>query len=171
MVEQPLRNEPVLRNIFTFGSTHWPSDVSVRLRLADPARQASNRRRLLDALARTGPLWDPACHPELAGEGGPLSVSPARREICISEEEATNDFAGVLACVQASITVIIQHEGRPVAVVHPAGPEQRTISECIALAKVHEDETGEAPILDQDFAVDVEIILKDREAWNPPAWE
>ncbi len=45
------------------------------------------------------------------------------------------------------------------------------IAECIALAKAHEEETGEVPVLDWDFAADMEEILKNRKAWNPPAWE
>jgi hypothetical protein len=36
------------------------------------------------------------------------------------------------------------------------------ISECIALAKAREEETGEAPVLDPDFAEDVEEILSHR---------
>jgi antitoxin (DNA-binding transcriptional repressor) of toxin-antitoxin stability system len=94
-----------------------------------------------------------------------------RHEIRMSDTEATNDFAGVLARVRSGNTVIIQHEDRPVAVVHPPGPARRTISECIALAEAHEEETGAAPILDADFASDVEEILRDRETWQPPEWE
>jgi hypothetical protein len=56
--------------IFTAGETRWSADVRVQLRLADPARQEANRRRLLEVLSRPGPLWDPARHPELAGESG-----------------------------------------------------------------------------------------------------
>jgi antitoxin (DNA-binding transcriptional repressor) of toxin-antitoxin stability system len=89
----------------------------------------------------------------------------------ISEAEATSDFANVLARVRAGVKVIIKDEDRTVAVVKPAGPVRRTISECIALAKAHEEETGEAPVLDADFADDMEVIFKNRKAWNPPAWE
>jgi hypothetical protein len=39
------------------------------------------------------------------------------------------------------------------------------------LAKAHEEETGVVPVLDPDFAADMESILRDRKAWNPPAWE
>ena len=48
------------------------------------------------------------------------------------------------------------------------------ISECIALAKAHEEETEKVPVLDADFAEDaedVEEILSHRKPWNPPAWE
>jgi hypothetical protein len=37
----------------------------------------------------------------------------------------------------------------------PQGDPRRTISECIAFAKAHEEETGKAPVLDPDFAEDV----------------
>jgi hypothetical protein len=46
----------------------------------------------------------------------------------------------------------------------------RPISECIALAKKREEETGGAPVLDPDFAADVEEITRNRKPWNPPAW-
>lgn len=95
----------------------------------------------------------------------------ARRVIHISEAEAASDFAGVLARVRAGVRVVIDNENRPVAVVRSPGRVRRTVSECIAMAKAHEEETGVAPVLDTDFAADVESILKDRKAWNPPAWE
>jgi antitoxin (DNA-binding transcriptional repressor) of toxin-antitoxin stability system len=168
--EEPDRTERDL--MFTSGKTHWSADVRVRLRLADPVRQEANRRRLLEALDRPRPAWDPAQHLELQGEdslGSP--AGRARREIRISDAEASSDFAGVLARVRNGITVIIRHEDRPVAVLRPAEPFRRTISECIALAKAHEEETGKAPILDSDFASDVEGVLRDHEAWKPPEWE
>jgi antitoxin (DNA-binding transcriptional repressor) of toxin-antitoxin stability system len=91
--------------------------------------------------------------------------------IHISEAEATSDFAALMARVRAGAKVIIEDGARPVAVLHAAEPARRTISECIALAKAHEEETGKAPVLDADFAEDVEEILSHRKPWNPPAWE
>jgi len=67
--------------------------------------------------------------------------------------------------------VVIEHDARPVAVLHAAEPVRRTISECIALAKTHEEETAKGPVLDADFAEDVEEILRHRKPWNPPAWQ
>lgn len=101
--------------------------------------------------------------------------SMAKNVIHISEAEAASNFAGVLARVRAGAEIVIEgHE--PVVVVRagesraePAGG--RPISECIALAKAHEEETGKAPVLDPDFAADVEEIVKNRKSWNPPAWE
>jgi antitoxin (DNA-binding transcriptional repressor) of toxin-antitoxin stability system len=91
----------------------------------------------------------------------------------ISEAEATSNFADVLARVRTGIEVVIESGKLPVAVVRSAGDEfqPRLLSESIALAKKHEEETGAAPVLDPDFAADMEEIIKNRDAWNPPAWE
>src|SRR6266481_8361845 len=87
--------------------------------------------------------------------------------IHISEAEAASDFAALMARVRAGAKVVIENGARPVAVLHAAEPERRSISECIALAKAHEDETGIAPVLGPDFAEDVEAILSHRKPWNP----
>ncbi len=95
----------------------------------------------------------------------------AKDVIHISEAEAASDFAALIARVRAGAMVIIENGARPVAVLQGAEPVRRTISECIALAKSHEVETGKTPVLDPDFAEDVEEILSQRKPWNPPAWE
>lgn len=91
--------------------------------------------------------------------------------IHISEAEAAGDFAGLMARVRAGVEVIIENGTLPVAVLHAPAPPIRSISECIALAKEHEEATGNAPVLDPDFAADVEEILRNRTPWNPPAWD
>ena len=91
--------------------------------------------------------------------------------IRISEAEAANDFAALIARVREGAKVIIENGAQPVAVLHAAEPVRRSISECIALAKAHEEETCKAPVLDPDFAKDVEEIVSHRKPWNPPAWE
>ena len=95
----------------------------------------------------------------------------AKDEIHISEAEATSDFAALMVRVRAGARVISENGARPVALLHAAEPERRSISECIALVKAHEGETGEAPVLDPDFVEDVEEIVSHRKPWNPPAWE
>jgi antitoxin (DNA-binding transcriptional repressor) of toxin-antitoxin stability system len=95
----------------------------------------------------------------------------AKDVIHISEAEAASHFAALIARVRACAKVIIENGQRPLAVLHAAGPVRRGISDCIALAKVHEEETGKAPVLDPDFAEDVEEILSHRKPWHPPAWE
>ena len=91
--------------------------------------------------------------------------------IHISEAEAARDFAGLMARVRAGAEVVIEDGPLAVAVLRAPAPPSRTISDYIALAKKHEEETGEAPILDPDFAADVEEIIKNRRPWNPPAWD
>jgi len=89
----------------------------------------------------------------------------------VSEADAVRDMAGILQRVRAGMEVVIERDAQPVAVVRAAVPVRRTISECIALAKAHEEETGQAPTLDPDFAADVEEIIRNRKPWNPPAWD
>jgi antitoxin (DNA-binding transcriptional repressor) of toxin-antitoxin stability system len=98
-------------------------------------------------------------------------MSMAPLVIHISEEEAAKDFATLLVRVRAGAEVVIERDSQPVAVVHAAPSARRSISECIALARAHEEETGEAPVLDPDFAADLKAILARRQPWNPPAWE
>ena len=95
----------------------------------------------------------------------------AKNVIHISEAEATSDFAALMARVRAGAKIIIENGASPVAVLHAAEPVHRSISDCIALARAHEEETGKASVLDPDFAEDVEEILNHRKPWNPPAWE
>jgi len=94
----------------------------------------------------------------------------AKNIIHISEAEAASDFAAVLARVRAGAEIVIDGHD-PIVVVRAEPVRGRLISECIALAKAHEEETGKAPVLDPDFAVDVEEIVNNRKPWNPPAWE
>ncbi len=91
--------------------------------------------------------------------------------IHISEADAARDFAGLMARVRAGAEIVIENGTYPAAVLRAAAPPRRSISECIALAKKHEEETGEAPVLDPDFAADVEEIVRNRQPWNPPAWD
>jgi hypothetical protein len=90
----------------------------------------------------------------------------------ITEAELARDIHAVLAKVQEGIEVIVEQDHRPVAVIKtPRGPG-RKISECIALAKAHEEELGYAPAPDADFAKDVQAAIDaHREPLNPPAWD
>jgi antitoxin (DNA-binding transcriptional repressor) of toxin-antitoxin stability system len=89
----------------------------------------------------------------------------------ITEAELARDIHAVLAKVQEGVEVIVEQDHRPVAIIKtPQGPG-RKISECIALAKAHEEKLGQAPTLDPDFAADVEEIIRNRKAWNPPEWD
>ncbi len=93
--------------------------------------------------------------------------SMTKHVIHISDAEAASDFAALLAHVRAGAEVVIEHDARPVAVLHAAEPVRRTISECIAL--LPKDSTA---TIDPDFAKDVEAAVeRHREPLNPPAWD
>jgi hypothetical protein len=69
--------------------------------------------------------------------------------------------------LQGRTEVVIEHNSQPVAVVHPAQPVQRTLSECLDLLS----EDSKATI-DADFASDVEAAVEShREALGSSAWE
>jgi antitoxin (DNA-binding transcriptional repressor) of toxin-antitoxin stability system len=88
--------------------------------------------------------------------------------IHVSDKEAASDFASLLARVRAGAEVIIEHDTQPVAVLHPAEPAVRLLSESLRLAREH----GSTVTLDEDFAKDVEAAVEShREPLNPPAWE
>jgi antitoxin (DNA-binding transcriptional repressor) of toxin-antitoxin stability system len=92
----------------------------------------------------------------------------AERVIRISEAEAANDFAGLLARVRAGAEVVIESGKLPVAVVRAAEPHVRLLSESLRLAKEH----ASTATLDGDFAKDVEAAIEShREPLNPPAWD
>jgi antitoxin (DNA-binding transcriptional repressor) of toxin-antitoxin stability system len=92
------------------------------------------------------------------------------RILHVNETEAVRDLAAILQRVQAGAEVVIERDAQPLAVVRPAAPVRRTISECIALAEAHEKESGHAPVPDPDFGADVEEIVRSRKPWNPPTW-
>ena len=97
--------------------------------------------------------------------------SIAKHVIHTLETEAASDFSSLLKHVRSGADVIIQSRSEPIALLHALEPSRRTISECIARAKAYEEETGEAPVLDTDFAENVETVIADRKPWNPPSWD
>lgn len=92
--------------------------------------------------------------------------------IHISDEEAANDFASLLARVSEGTEVIIERDAKPVAVLTSANPRPgRLLSESIALAKAHAKELGYEPTLDPEFAADLEDIISSRKPRNVATWE
>ena len=91
-----------------------------------------------------------------------------KRVLHISESEAAaTDVATLLARVQAGTEIVIEKDKRPIAVLHPAEPVRRTITECIAL--LPEDSTA---TLDPDFDKDVASAVEaHREPLSPPEWD
>jgi prevent-host-death family protein len=88
--------------------------------------------------------------------------------IHISEAEAANDFGKLLERVRAGAEVVIESDNLPVAVVRPAEPHVRLLSESLRLAREH----ASTATLDPDFARDVEAaIASHREPLDPAAWD
>jgi hypothetical protein len=59
--------------------------------------------------------------------------------------------------------VIAIENGDPAMAILRSGlPTRRNVSQCIELARKHEAETGESPILDSDFADEVAEIIRNR---------
>ena len=87
----------------------------------------------------------------------------------LTEAELARDIHAVLAKVREGAEVIVEQDHRPVAVIKtPQGPG-RKISECIALAKAHEEQLGYAPVPDPDFAKDAQAVIDARpEPFQPP---
>ena len=82
--------------------------------------------------------------------------------IHISGADAARDFAGLMEKVRAGVEIIIDDGTFPPAVLRSAAPVPRTISESIEIARRLQEETGEAPVLDADFAEDVAEIINRR---------
>jgi prevent-host-death family protein len=92
----------------------------------------------------------------------------AKHVIHISDAEAASDFASLLARVREGAEVIIEQDARPVAVLRPADPDVRRLSESLRLAREH----GSAATVDEDFGRDVEEAVNSHpEPLNPPAWD
>ncbi len=92
----------------------------------------------------------------------------AKHVMHVSETEAASDFASLMARVRAGAEVVIEHDARPIAVLRPAEPHVRLLSESLRLAREH----GSTVTLNGDFGRDLEeIINSHREPLSPPAWD
>lgn len=92
----------------------------------------------------------------------------AKHVIHISEKEAADDFASLMERVRSGSEVVIEENARPVAVVRPAEPYVRLLSESLRLAREHRS----SATLDDGFSKDVEAAIEShREPLNPPVWD
>ncbi len=88
-------------------------------------------------------------------------------ELHMNEAEVEKNFADVLAKVRQGIEVVIEEDRQPVAVLKPAIPPRRKISEVLALMPRESPAT-----MDADFARDVQSAIDShREPVEPPAWD
>ena len=88
--------------------------------------------------------------------------------IRVSEAEAANNFPSLLARVHAGAEVVIERDAEAVAVLRPAAPPVRLLSESLRLAK----ERGSGATLDANFGRDLEAVVSSHhEALTPPVWD
>lgn len=85
----------------------------------------------------------------------------------VSSAEAIRDIAAILGRVEKGAEVIVEKDQRAVALIQPAPRPGRLLSECIALAKEHEDKRGYALTLDDGFSQDLEVVVSRREPLEP----
>jgi antitoxin (DNA-binding transcriptional repressor) of toxin-antitoxin stability system len=91
--------------------------------------------------------------------------------IHISEAEAAANFAGLMDRVRAGAEVIIESGFAPVALVRAAYPPHRSVSESIALAEARTKKLGYKPVMDAEFASDMEEIIRNRKPRDTSAWD
>ena len=91
--------------------------------------------------------------------------------IRISEAEAARDFAGLLARVRAGEEIIIESGSSPIAILRAAPLPRRSLDESIALAEARSAELGYKPLIDADFAADLEVIIRNRKPRDTSAWD
>jgi hypothetical protein len=89
----------------------------------------------------------------------------------ISSAEAIRDIASILDLVEEGTEVVVEKDHHAVALIQPAPMPGRLLSDCIALAKAHEEELGYAPTLDDDFASDMEAIIAARREPLESRWD
>jgi len=91
--------------------------------------------------------------------------------IHISEADAARDFAGLLARVRSGVEVVIDDASPAVKLsIVPTRPG-RLLSASIALAEAHAKELGEEPVMDAEFAADMEEIVRNRRPRDTSAWD
>jgi antitoxin (DNA-binding transcriptional repressor) of toxin-antitoxin stability system len=90
------------------------------------------------------------------------------RAIRVSDIEAAHDFPSLLERVLAGAEIIIERDAQAVALLRPAEPPVRLLSESVRLAK----ERGGRATLDGEFERDLATVISShRESLNPPAWD
>ena len=92
-------------------------------------------------------------------------------QVHMTEAELARDLHGVLEQVRQGVEIVVDRNDQPVAVIKPAQPVRRTLSDLIRLAEQREKERGYAVTLDPDYAADVEEIVRARKLWTPRPWD
>jgi len=85
----------------------------------------------------------------------------------MTEAEVAGNFAAALEIVRQGLEVVVGDGRQAIAVLKPAEPPRRKLSECIAMLPADSTAT-----IDPEFAGDVEAaIAAHREPLEPPVWD
>jgi antitoxin (DNA-binding transcriptional repressor) of toxin-antitoxin stability system len=89
-------------------------------------------------------------------------------QVHMTEADLARDLHGALDKVRHGVEIVVEQDQQPVAIIRPAQPRGRLLSECIALAEAQ----NSAATLDEGFMKDVEEGIASRsQPWTPPTWE
>jgi antitoxin (DNA-binding transcriptional repressor) of toxin-antitoxin stability system len=92
--------------------------------------------------------------------------------IHISEDEATRDFAGLMARVRAGAEVIIENGPSPAVVLRIARkPRGRLLSDSIAIAEARSKARVYEAVMDAGFAAEMMEIIRNRKPRDNSAWD
>lgn len=90
----------------------------------------------------------------------------------IPETEAARDLPGLPARVRAGEEIVIEKEASPGVLLRLAvEPRGRLLSESLALAEAHAKEMGFEPVMDPEFAADLEDIIRSRKPRDTSTWD
>jgi antitoxin (DNA-binding transcriptional repressor) of toxin-antitoxin stability system len=89
----------------------------------------------------------------------------------ISEAEVAGDVPGLVARVLAGEEIVIDSKAGCVKVVPAAAPVGRPLSEIIARLRADTKERGYPLYMDDDFADDMEEIIRNRKPADRSAWD
>ena len=88
-------------------------------------------------------------------------------QVHISEAELARGIAAILDRVQSGTEIVIERNAQAIAVLRPAEPKRRKLSDIVAALSEQSTAT-----VDPDFAADVQAFIdRHREPLNPPEWE
>jgi antitoxin (DNA-binding transcriptional repressor) of toxin-antitoxin stability system len=88
-------------------------------------------------------------------------------QVHMTEAELARDIASALDRVQSGTEIVIERDAHPVAVLRPAQPNRRKLSEIVA--SLSEQSTA---TVDPDFASDLRTFIdRHREPLRPPEWD
>ena len=73
----------------------------------------------------------------------------------LTEAKLPADLHGGLEKIRRGVEVVVEEDSRPVALIKRPPGADRSLTECICVAKVEEKKFGVTPVPDVEFAADV----------------